>query len=340
MLQEQLTKWRARTEPLNNNGVAAPADAPAPPQIQAAPAAPSPSVPEQTPRGQALSDIMRGFEEPGATTAGSSPSEPPIALSDILAGRHYPFVPWQRGAAEDALQAPDPTPAAYKEAFPGDTGGRLNTPEAQARTTIVNRLAPALLKAGMKPEDLSTDAGKAQALDIAKQIPGLSKNKALAEYDPSSGTLEATQTLMEQADRFQQILGKPKTMGDILRSAPTLERYATPPAPASEPDLSASPARSPIPFNKNMADFGARLRDISKAKDIPGLEQIASDLEDFRNSGGAKLDIDSKTLNATIQQVYSTLRQVKSSSAGEPDLTALLQQSINRLPKKAKTAVQ
>lgn len=116
--------------------------------------------------------------------------------------------------------------------YPGHTKGfdmsewtpeearQFSPQEAQSRQSIAIKLAPALLKAGIKAEDLGTEAGRARAAEIASAIPSLSKNKALMNslknYDPSDLTLDAAQTLMSQWDKFSGMLGF-KNLADIAK---------------------------------------------------------------------------------------------------------------------------
>ena len=111
-------------------------------------------------------------------------------------------------------------------------------------------------------------------------------------------------------------------------AAPLATKRPSPPPevvePAKvEPPKPSAPRPEPLPapveakkvaeesFNKRMAGFGKTLLTVSKEKDIPGLEQAIGEMEKFRNRGGAKTALDVKVLNASMEQAYSVLRQVK-----------------------------
>lgn len=191
----------------------------APPPTAAAPIpAPDPVVTPQA--SPAPAPAVQAPTEPAASpTPAATPAPVPVA----------PRIPiWQRTVQPKSLadfargakpEADLPAVPSYmQEAFEGDRGGTGIPQEQQARTSIVNALAPKLIQHGIKPEDLDTAEGRAQAAKIAEGIPGLSKNKefikSIKEYNPSDTTLDRVQTLMEQWGKFADKFGY-KSLGDF-----------------------------------------------------------------------------------------------------------------------------
>jgi hypothetical protein len=67
-----------------------------------------------------------------------------------------------------------------------------------------------------------------------------------------------------------------------------------------------------------MAEFGKRLAEIARNRDTVALKNVILDMEDYRNKGGPKTDLDIRLLNASIDQAHSTLRQVERRTATPP----------------------
>lgn len=195
------------------------------PIYKAAPSAPAPYPPVQP--------IPPAYATSRSTMPAMKPAETPVpAPAPVEAPPVAPAPPripiWQRIVQPKSLadfargakpEADLPAVPSYmQEAFEGDRGGTGIPQEQQARTSIVNALAPKLIQHGIKPEDLDTAEGRAQAAKIAEGIPGLSKNKefikSIKEYNPSDTTLDRVQTLMEQWGKFADKFGY-KSLGDF-----------------------------------------------------------------------------------------------------------------------------
>ncbi len=226
-------------------------------------------------------------------------AEQSIAETQAQPGRTADRPPQWQGIPE---QGPPPMPTAPIQSPPQLASGRR--PGSPTTTAVPRPAGPVDIRpqfADVAPPAFSQPEGFTSP---GQQMP------AMPESGPRSPFVMRSAGPVENPLQPAGAAGKPLAMPP----EPMQVKAQMPPMPEpikSAAEVATSAAEPPAKgFNQQMADYGRQLLEISKSHDVSALEAVTRDMEEYRNSGGAKTNQDIKILNAAIEQSHGTLRAV------------------------------